>query len=145
MKIKTCLIFTLLAAVALSLPVYAHDESEEMKMGMMEEKGSEGKGMMGGKRMDMHQMMMKKMMEKSVVATSDGGIVIVTANKITKYDKDLNLVKEVETKMDMESMKEMMGKCPMMKGGMKGMDDQTMASSTTVTSAVNAEDHAAHH
>ena len=138
MKKKTYLIFTLLAVSVLSLPLYAeHDEKEEMKMGMMGEKGGESKGMMG-----MHGMM-KKMMEKSVVATSDGGIVIVTGNKITKYDKDLNVVKEIETKMDIDSMKEMMGKCPMMKGDKKMGEDKDEAA--TSVPAISAEDHAAHH
>ena len=58
---------------------------------MMEEKGGM-MGMMGGKMMGMCPMM-QSMMQKSVVATSDGGIVVVTGNKITKYDKDLNVVK----------------------------------------------------
>lgn len=93
--------------------------AEEMKdMGMMDAKKGDGKGMMGGKMMGM-PMMMKMMMEKTVVATTDGGIVVVAGNKITKYDKDLNVVKEVETKMDMaameKDMKEMMAQCPMMK------------------------------
>ncbi len=95
--------------------VYAEETKE---MGMMEGKAREGKGMMGGKMMGMH--MMKMMMEKSVTPTSDGGVVVVAGNKITKYDKDLNLVNEAEIKMDMEAMgknmKEMMAQCPMMKG-----------------------------
>jgi hypothetical protein len=78
---------------------------EKMKCGMMDKGG-----------------MMMKMMEKSVVATSDGGVVIVSMNKITKYDKDLKLVKEVELKMqEMGDMKKM---CPMMgKGNMDNDDD----------------------
>ena len=35
-------------------------------------------------------------MNKSVVPTSDGGIIVVGAGKIAKYDKDLNLIKEIE-------------------------------------------------
>ena len=42
--------------------------------------------------------MMKGMHKPSVVATSDGGIVIVDGPKIAKYDAQLNLVKEVELK-----------------------------------------------
>lgn len=81
--------------------------------GMMMEKGSMMKGMMG-KGMMMHEMMEHgMMMDKKVIATSDGGIIVVVGNKIQKYDKDLNLVKEVEIKMDMEQMHhhmmEMMG------------------------------------
>lgn len=95
---------------------------EMMGKGMMDDKG----GMMGMK--GMHGMMMKAM-EKSVVATSDGGIVVVMGNKLTKYDKDLNVVKEVELKMDMEAMKknmdDMMKMCPMMGKGMKeGMSEK---------------------
>lgn len=57
----------------------------------------------------MHGMMMKKMM----VAAQDGGVVIMMGSKILKYDKDLNLVKEAELKMDIEGMKKMMKECPM--------------------------------
>ena len=46
--------------------------------------------------------------EKTVVATSDGGIVIVTGNKITKYDKNLTVVKETEIKVDADAMKNKM-------------------------------------
>ena len=62
--------------------------------------GMAHKGMMKG--MKTHNMMkMHGMMMKSVVATSDGGVVVVAGHKITKYDKDLNLVKEVEMKKGM--------------------------------------------
>lgn len=64
------------------------------------------------------------MMGKSVVATSDGGVVIVAGNKIIKYDKNLKLVKEVEIDAGMgmarKGMKGMMKDCPMM----KDMDEQ---------------------
>ncbi len=62
-------------------------------------------------------MMGDKMMKPSLVATSDGGIVMLSANKLQKYDKNLNLVKEVETKMDMPWMgsdgMKMKKQCPM--------------------------------
>ena len=47
--------------------------------------GGEGKGkpMMG-------------MPRESLVATSDGGVVVLSGPRLVKYDKDLNLVKEVE-------------------------------------------------
>ncbi|MBP9855607.1 MAG: hypothetical protein KBD53_12130, partial [Candidatus Omnitrophica bacterium] len=57
-----------------------------MKGGMMDG-GMMGKGMMDGKMMGMCPMM-QSMMQKQVVATSDGGIIVVVGNKITKYDKD---------------------------------------------------------
>jgi hypothetical protein len=67
--------------------------------------------------------MMMGAKHKSVVATSDGGVVIVMGNRVIKYDKDLNLVKEVEIKVDLEALhKKMMGmnkKCPMMQEGVE--------------------------
>ncbi len=72
-------------------------------------------GMMGQGMMDMCKMMMGK----SVVATSDGGVVVLMGNKLQKYDKNLELKKEVEIKVDMESMrkmkKQMMSGCKMIK------------------------------
>jgi uncharacterized membrane protein len=54
------------------------------------------KGMMGG---------MHGMMGKNMIATSDGGVVVMVFNKLYKYDKDLNLKKEVEVPLDFEHMK----------------------------------------
>ncbi len=148
MKNRTGFILMLFAMMMVSLPLYAeHHESKEgndgmqgKMMGMMGDKRGEGQGMMG-----MHQMMMKKMMERSVVATSDGGIVIVAGDKITKYDKNLKLVNEVETKIDMqamgEKMKGMMDACPMMSDGKKAEAEKVVAP----TPVVSDEDHAAHH
>jgi len=68
-----------------------------MKSDMME------KGEMNEK-CPMHGMMMKRMMEKSIIATSDGGVIVLAGNKLIKYDKDLNVVKEVEIKNEMEGM-----------------------------------------
>ena len=77
-------------------------------MGMMKGDMDKG-GMMGGKMMGM--MGMGSMMQKQIVATGDGGIIVAVGNKLIKYDKDLNVVKEVELKMDMEGMhKQMMDK-----------------------------------
>ena len=79
-------------------------------------------------RGSMHGMMMKGMMEKSMIATSDGGVIISVGNKLMKYDKSLNLVKEVEIKIDMEAMqknmKEMMKNCSMMKDGMMWEEEE---------------------
>ena len=58
---------------------FAEDQETEPGMGMME-----GKGMM-------HQ-------QPTVVATSDGGVVVLQGPKLAKYDADLNLVNEVELK-----------------------------------------------
>ena len=47
--------------------------------------------MKGRKMGGMHQ-------SPSLIATSDGGVVILMGGKLAKYDKELNLVKEVEMK-----------------------------------------------
>ena len=125
-----------------------NDKGKDMmgdKTGMMDGKsGMMGKGMMDGKRMGMCPMM-KSMMERSVVATSDGGVVVAMGNKLTKYDKDLNVVKEAELKMDMEGMQKMMKNCPMMGKGMMGNMDNDTGAKTDSPAPANEVDHASHH
>jgi hypothetical protein len=72
------------------------DKDKGMMMGM----GKEGMPPM----MDMMRMM------GNLVATSDGGVVVMMGNRLYKYDKNLNLIKETEMKIDMKSMHEMMKK-----------------------------------
>lgn len=57
--------------------------------------GQEGESRMGGGH-GKGKMMGMGMMQNSVVATSDGGIIILQGPRLIKYDKDLTLVKEVE-------------------------------------------------
>lgn len=52
-------------------------------------------------------------MGKQMIATSDGGIVVLIGNKLYKYDSSLSLQKEAEIPIDMEGMQKMMN--------MKGM------------------------
>ncbi|GEM_PF-1752421 len=117
--------FTYLIVVVAVVFVTRFAFAEEMKGSMMGKGMMGDKGMMEGKGM-MHGMM-NVMMNKSMVATSDGGVIVMTANKLTKYDQNLNVVKEADIKMDMDGMHkmmtEMMEKCPMMGKGMmdKGM------------------------
>jgi hypothetical protein len=69
----------------------------------------------------MHKMMCEHMMKKEIVPAGDGGVVIMACGKLYKYDKDLNLVKDVEltkikddAKAKMEEMKkECAEKCKM--------------------------------
>ena len=68
------------------------------------------------KGMGMHEKMagmarMHEMMNKTMVATNDGGVIVMVGHKLMKYDKDLNLVKEAEIKIDWDKMK---ATCPMM-------------------------------
>ena len=61
---------------------------------------------------------MNKMMMcgKELVAAQDGGAILMTGNKLIKYDAQLNVVKEAEIKIDMEAMQkameEMKKNCP---------------------------------
>ena len=97
-----------------------HDESKEMM-----HKGKMHEGMMHKEMMPMcpmHTMMCERMMEAEAVAMPDGDVVVIAAGKLYKYDKDFNLIKEVElkavqdAKAMMEKMqKECMEKCQMMK------------------------------
>jgi len=70
-------------------------------------------------KMDCPMCHMGKMMMggKELLATQDGGVVLMIGNKLIKYDAQLNLVKETEVKIDMEAMKNMMEEmkknCPM--------------------------------
>ena len=65
-----------------------------------------------------HMCPMHKMMGgKELLATQDGGVVLMMGNRLIKYDAQLNVVKETEIKIDMEamqkSMEEMKKNCPM--------------------------------
>jgi hypothetical protein len=81
-----------------------------------------------GPMMGMHPMH-AMMMGKSLVPAEDGGVIVMMGNKLFKYDKDLNLEKEAELKIDTEDMQKMMmeieEKClmyerMMREGGMMG-------------------------
>ena len=52
--------------------------------------------------------MIHEMLPKSLLETKDGSLIVLVGNKLMKYDKDLNLVKEAEIKIDAEAMKKMM-------------------------------------
>lgn len=69
----------------------------------------------------MHHMMMESMMSRSVVATADG-VVVMAGDKLMKFDKDLNLVKEVPVAIDTEAVQKKMcsmaENCPMCKSMM---------------------------
>lgn len=69
--------------------------AEEMQeMGGAPEQ-QQGQGMMMGGR-GKGGPMMGMMHKDSVVATSDGGVVVLSGPRLLKYDSELNLVKEVE-------------------------------------------------
>ena len=141
---------------ALVQPVLADDEpamNQEMQGPMMKEhemmeyhhrhhKGMMGHGMMQSGMGMMCPMM--KMGEPQMVSVGDG-VVILIGNKLIKYDKNLNVVKEVEIKVDMEAMKKMMMKegCPMM-GDMEGKGG-SMEEEKGETMEEEKAEHEAHH
>src|SRR5437870_4124994 len=53
-----------------------------------------GQGMMGKGMMGMMCPMMESLARPQIVSTGDGGFVILAGTKLTKYDKNLNVVKE---------------------------------------------------
>lgn len=55
-----------------------------------------GDGMMGQGRF-MHQRQGMMMSKSSLIATSDGGVIVMKEHGLYKYDKNLNLIKEVKT------------------------------------------------
>ncbi len=78
----------------ISTPVFAEKtEKDEMS----------GKGM--------EKMCDPKMGKAQMVATDEGGVIVLTGNKLMKYDANLNLVKEAEIKMPMGPMGDK--QCPM--------------------------------
>lgn len=105
-------------------------------------------GKMGGEMMGhMHAMMMKGAMGASLVATSDGGVVVLRGNTLTKYDKNLNVVKTA-TIAD-EGMGGRGGKkkpcCMGMKKMMMKDDDEEGESSEGAAPAVTDDGHEGHH
>ena len=76
---KFALLFVILCACIFTA-ASAFAENEDMQHG-----DRQGRGM-------------KEMMHPSMVATPDGGVIVLAGPKLAKYDKDLNLVKEVELK-----------------------------------------------
>jgi len=101
----------IVAIMFCSAIAFAQDSSEK-KEPTTEEKTNEKQ--MEKERMGGMVMQMMGAMQKQMVATNDGGVIVLVGNKLLKYDKDLNLVKEVELKtgvelkMDVGSMQEMM-------------------------------------
>lgn len=53
---------------------------------------------------------MASMMGKAMLPTDDGGVIVMIANKLYKYDQNLDLKNETELPFDYENMKQMMMK-----------------------------------
>ena len=105
---KKIIVAVVALSLLISIPVFAAEAKKEEMPGM---------SMMG----------MGRMMERTqMVATDEGGVIVLAGNKLLKYDADLNLIKEVDVKMPMGPMG---GKqCPMM-GKMTDQDAPAVAES----------------
>ncbi len=137
---KGLIALTAIAVIGVSSLAIAEMEGKKEGMG----KGMMGKEGMMGKMEMMHGM--KGMMNKpSMVASNDGGVIILSGNKLSKYDAKLNLVKEAEIKAESQGDGKMCGMCKMMGKGMGMMEGQEEAEEATDAPAVKEEDHKAHH
>jgi len=107
---KKTIFISLMALLLVPAFVFSQEKSPGTNASMEMGKGMEiGKGMGMGQGMGCDCGKMCMMMQKQMVVTSDGGVIVLAGNKLYKYDKNLNLVKEVEIKIDVEGMKKMMG------------------------------------
>lgn len=97
---KTTILLTI--AVVVGIASYVVFAQEQQRGGMM------GRGMMGRQGMMGMSPMASMMYSTSLAATNDGGVVVLMGNKLTRYDNDLNAVKEVEVKIDWENWNKMM-------------------------------------
>ncbi len=77
-----------LAGLVLTVSAVSSAQGQEQAEGRQQ---MMGQGMKGG--------MTHGMMSPQMVAASDGGVIVMMGNKLMKYDKDLNLKKEIEIKM----------------------------------------------
>jgi hypothetical protein len=98
------------AIAADTTPPAREPQRDSMRDGMMDKHGHMG-GMCPG-----HMMMGRMMTSSQLVAMPDGDVVVMMGTRLTKYDKNLAVVKEVEMKLDtdamMKRMEEMCDRCP---------------------------------
>lgn len=125
-------------------------QTEAQEPGMMQDGKGSGMHMLKGKKSH-KKGMMGKMGDAfaSCPVMGDGGaqmvsvgdgVVVLIGNKLIKYDKNLNVVKEAVIKMNEDDVKSMMQGCPMMK--MMGGEGKGASSGDVSEEKV---DHSAHH
>ena len=114
MKRLVLLVTAVILVAFASYVVFAEQQKEQMGEGIEMQKGGQ---MYPMSNCPMCPMMCKSMMEKTLVATDDGGVILMAGCKLIKFDKDLNKVKEVPIEIDMKAMQdkmqEIMKNCPM--------------------------------
>lgn len=123
---KLTIIAIVMAFILTSVSICFAQASDDQtgKMGTM----MSGKDMMGHQGMSDQDMMGrdhmgKGMMSNSMVATQDGGVVVMIGNRLYKYDQNLNLKKETEIPVDYEGLKGMMMKMENMGMGIAPSED----------------------
>ena len=77
----------------ISAPVFAEETSQSEMPGMTMDQP------MGMPMSGMAKKCCPMMGKTQMVATDEGGVIVLAGSKLMKYDADLNLVKEVEVKM----------------------------------------------
>jgi hypothetical protein len=123
----------------LTISGLAFAQTEDKGKGTMGDKA----GMMEGKGGMIGMMGMMQQMHTNMVASSDGGVIVISGGKLIKYDNQLNVVKQVDlpkSEMDMmgdKGMMDMMKMCQKMTGNGSNSDNKSPA--------VDADEHAAHH
>jgi len=93
------LFFVAVSVMLCSVVAFAQGPDEKNQPAV-EEKVQEKQ--MEKERMAGMAMQMMGAMQKQMVATNEGGVIVLAGSKLLKYDKDLNLVKEVELKTGVE-------------------------------------------
>jgi len=112
---KTMLVLIIAAMIGIgAVAVFAAEHMGGGMMGgggMMSNREDTQQGMQQGGMMGRGMMMdgMGPMMGGGSLATNeDGGVIVLMGNQLYKYDKDLNLIKQVEIKIDWQAMQKMM-------------------------------------
>ena len=108
---RRTVLFLATAAVLLLSPAVAVAQDGQPRPG-----GTMGGPMMMGQGQSMpcgpmHMGMMAAMARPTMLATQDGGVVVLSGDKMMKYDKDLKLVNEVQVKIDTSAGQEMRQNC----------------------------------
>jgi hypothetical protein len=102
-KISVLLLVVFMGFLTIAL-AQEPDQAKTAMMGKVTKKGKMRKCDVG------YAMMKEMMLKRQLVATRDGGVIVMTGNKLIKFDKNLNLIKEVELEIDFETIHKMMGR-----------------------------------
>ena len=112
---KKAMILLIIVLIAAGTYVVVAQQNEGDRMGGMM-RGGMMRGGMQGRNMMMSENMGPIMHGGSMVATPDGGVIVMMGNELMKYDKDLNLTKKAEIKFDWENWQKMMSQRSEMMG-----------------------------